>query len=1050
MNVNVIKWSSLKVRITLASLVIFVFSIWALSFYTSRVMKDDLQQQLGEQLLTIASVLADDINQELDFRLRSLEKITEQVTPAILSNAPKLQKLLEERPILQLLFNGGYFAIQADGTTIADFPVSTGRVGMNVSEKGWMIDALKGKSAIGKPVIGKMLQVPVFTMASPIRDSEGKVVGVLAGVVDLSKPNFLDKITGKKLGKAGGYLLIAPQHKLIVTATDKKRIMSPMPVPGVNPLFDRYNKGFEGFGRAVNSLGVEELTASKKIPVAGWFLIVKTPISEAFASFYRTQQHIIVATIFLSILVGCTIWWVLKRQLTPIFDTVSTLTLMSEGSQPPNLLPVVCQDEIGQLVGGFNRLLKTLEQREEELRTNVEDLEDSQRIAHVGSWRLDVASNQTVWSEELYKMCGFDPKLPPPPYTEHQKLFTPESWEKLSAAVQSTHHTGIPYSLELEMIRVNGSPGWMWAYGTSVLDVNGVTVSLRGMAQDITERKQAESKLRLNETRLESLVHILQFSAQTIREFLDNALNEAVKLTESTVGYIYFYHEERQEFELNSWSHEVMKECAVLEYQTIYHLDKTGIWGEAVRQRKPIILNDFTTENPLRKGYPQGHVHLTRFMTVPVFSNDRIVAVVGIANKTSDYDEENVLQLTLLMNSVWKYVENKRGEEERLKLESQLHQAQKMESIGSLAGGVAHDFNNKLSVILGHAYLALTELPENHPIRENLEEIRKAADQSADLTRQLLAFARKQTIVTKVLDLNETVTGMLKMLGRLIGEDIHLTWQPAPNLWLLKFDPSQVDQILANLCVNARDSISKNGKILIETGNSIIDGEYCARHADVLPGEYVRLIVSDNGCGMDKKILDRIFEPFFTTKETGKGTGLGLATVFGIVKQNNGFINVYSEPGMGTTFTIYLPRHVGKTEQALKEGMEKTAPRGQETILLVEDELAILNMASIILTKQGYSVLQANTPAEAIRLTKEHSGVIELLITDVIMPEMNGKDLAHKLQFLLPQLKCLYMSGYTADAIAQHGVLAEGVYFIQKPFSLTDLATKVREALDSD
>jgi len=389
----------------------------------------------------------------------------------------------------------------------------------------------------------------------------------------------------------------------------------------------------------------------------------------------------------------------------------------------------------------------------------------------------------------------------------------------------------------------------------------------------------------------------------------------------------------------------------------------------------------------------------------------------------------------------------KKAEEEKSKLESQLLQAMKMESVGSLAGGVAHDFNNKLTVIIGHTCLALTEM-DIDKVHGSLEEIRKAAEQSAELTRQLLAFARKQTIAPKVLNLNETVASMLKMLQRIIGEDIRLTWQPAPDLWLIKFDPSQIDQILTNLCVNARDSIGCDGKITIETGNSSLDEVYCSGHADAVPGEYVRLVVSDNGSGMVKKTLDRIFEPFFTTKETGKGTGLGLSTVFGIVKQNNGFINVYSEPGLGTTFTIYLPRHSGKSMPVQKESMIMPAPRGQETIMVVEDELAILDMTTQILTNQGYTVLQANTPAEAIRLAKEHVGEIRLLITDVVMPEMNGKDLASTLLSLYPQLKCLFMSGYTADAIAHHGVLDEGVYFIQKPFSLSALATKVRKVLE--
>lgn len=391
----------------------------------------------------------------------------------------------------------------------------------------------------------------------------------------------------------------------------------------------------------------------------------------------------------------------------------------------------------------------------------------------------------------------------------------------------------------------------------------------------------------------------------------------------------------------------------------------------------------------------------------------------------------------------------KRAQEEKARLESQLHHAQRMESVGSLAGGVAHDFNNMLSVILGHASLALLKIDAANPIHGHLEEIRMAAERSADLTQQLLAFARKQTIAPRVLDLNDAVTGMLKMLQRLIGERIQLTWQPAADLWLVKLDPSQISQILTNLCVNARDSIGDIGKVTIGTGNSVLDEDYCAEHEELLPGEYVRLVVSDNGCGMDSETMQHIFEPFFTTKEMGKGTGLGLATVFGIVMQNNGCIDVYSEPGQGSTFTIYLPRHAGNEEELSKEGMAIPVPRGQETILLVEDEASILNMAQMILTEQGYTVLQANTPAEAIRIAEEHDGDISLLITDVIMPDMNGKDLAGNLHSRHPQLKCLFMSGYTADAIAWHGVLDEGVNFIQKPFSFADLAIKVREVLDS-
>ena len=393
--------------------------------------------------------------------------------------------------------------------------------------------------------------------------------------------------------------------------------------------------------------------------------------------------------------------------------------------------------------------------------------------------------------------------------------------------------------------------------------------------------------------------------------------------------------------------------------------------------------------------------------------------------------------------------ERKRAQKEQAKLQKQFLQAQKMESVGRLAGGVAHDFNNMLAVILGYTEIAMDEVDPSNPIHAHLKEIGKAAKRSADLTRQLLAFARKQTIAPEVLDLNDTVEGMLKMLQRLIGEDIQLAWLPGANLWPIKIDPSQVDQMLANLCVNARDAIAGVGKITIETGNVLFDEAYCADHVGVVPGSYVLLAVSDNGCGMDKEILGKLFEPFFTTKEMGKGTGLGLATIYGIVKQNKGFINVYSEPHQGTTFRIYLLRHAGKEDEQARteEKPQEQIMRGGETILVVEDDPEIMNLSKRMLERQGYEVLTAGTPGKALRLAEEHAGDIHLLMTDVIMPEMNGRDLAEKMLSIYPNLICLFTSGYTADVIAHHGVLDKGVLFIQKPFSINDLAIKVREAL---
>ncbi|MFO7884315.1 MAG: cache domain-containing protein, partial [Desulfobacteraceae bacterium] len=399
--------------------------------------------------------------------------------------------------------------------------------------------------------------------------------------------------------------------------------------------------------------------------------------------------------------------------------------------------------------------------------------------------------------------------------------------------------------------------------------------------------------------------------------------------------------------------------------------------------------------------------HRSRIIEYKQYKKDRsIIWVESNCKFLRDMDQKPVGILIITRD----ITERKVAGEEKEQLQAQLIQAQKLESVGRLAGGVAHDFNNMLGVILGHAELALLKADEDNDLISDLKEIQTAAKRSANLTKQLLTFARKDIISPKQLDLNDTVESMLNMLRRLIGEDIDLVWKPSAHLWPVKMDPSQIDQILANLCINAKDAIAGVGKLTIETGRKSFDEAYCNERPGFIPGDFLLLAVSDNGCGMDKEILDNLFEPFFTTKAVGKGTGLGLATVYGIVKQNNGFINVTSEPGQGSTFNIYLPRLVAveDTDKAVPE--KKPAAGGSETILLVEDEPTILKITRMMLERKGYTVLSAATPTEAVAKAKEHAGSIDLLMTDVVMPEMNGRDLAEKIISLYPEITLLFMS----------------------------------------
>ncbi|HNX35778.1 MAG TPA: transporter substrate-binding domain-containing protein [Kiritimatiellia bacterium] len=554
-----------------------------------------------------------------------------------------------------------------------------------------------------------------------------------------------------------------------------------------------------------------------------------------------------------------------------------------------------------------------------------------------------------------------------------------------------------PQFFEWEYRRRDGTP-FLAEVSLSSLVLNG-EILLQSIIRDITERKRVENALRESDERFAAFMGNLPAAA-----FIKNRSGQTVfanRYLRNLLGW-------------NEW-----------EGRTTPELVPGELGRHMVEDdRKALESGPITFQESMCDG--KGISHTFETTKFPIRIEGEPVWLGGIAIDITNH---------------------KRDEEEKERLHAQLIQAQKMESIGRLAGGVAHDFNNMLGVILGHAELCVMNLDPAQPLYKDLQEIRKAAEHSANLTRQLLAFARKQTITPRVLNLKTTMGGMFKMLQRLIGENIALTWQTDDNLWPVRLDPSQVDQILANLCVNARDAISGPGRLDIETRNATFDAAFCENHPDTVPGDYVVLSVRDNGCGMEPSTREHLFEPFFTTKGVGEGTGLGLATVYGIVKQNDGFITVDTEAGKGTTFKICLPRFKGKDEFPPVTSLAEAACDGHETVLLVEDEPALLNLCKRMLECRGYHVLAAATPDEALAVAQKNASNIHLLLTDVVMPEMNGRELATRLTAICPNLKCLFMSGYTSNYIASQDLLNADAGFIQKPFSMSNLCAKVVEAL---
>lgn len=581
-------------------------------------------------------------------------------------------------------------------------------------------------------------------------------------------------------------------------------------------------------------------------------------------------------------------------------------------------------------------------------------------------------------------------------------IFSSEQASRIAANDQTVMDEDRTISFQEDLTTAEGMVTFLATKGP-LHDADGKVIGMFGISRDITERKRAEETLRESEAKFRLAfqtspdpISLSRFSDGT---FLD--INEGFT---KVIGYT---------------REEIIGKTAF----------ETGIWVNPQTREKLV--------NALKSG---GYVEN---MEAVCRTKEGGIRTGLMSARLLRINQEDVI--LSIIRDITDRVEAEKAKE---LLESQLLHSQKMESIGRLAGGVAHDFNNMLGVIIGRTEMAMAPEISMDELQLNLEEIHKAAMRSADLTRQLLAFARKQTAIPKILDLNETISGMLMMLRRLIGEDITLAWMPGPDLWKVRVDPSQIDQILANLTVNARDAIPGQGSITLSTEKAVLNDPPDAGEESFVAGKYVLLTMSDTGSGMDKDILEHIFEPFFTTKQVGHGTGLGLATVYGIVKQNNGFLTVSSKPGEGTTFRIYLPV-VASEEAAPSEEAPETARGGSETILLVEDDQAILDLSKMILEKLGYTVLAAQSPTRALSLAGRHPGDIHLLITDVVMPELNGRDLMEKLLVLRPRLKCLFMSGYTADVIAHRGILEEGVHFIQKPFSMKTIVREVREALDA-
>ncbi len=792
-------------------------------------------------------------------------------------------------------------------------------------------------------------------------------------------------------------------------ALNLKMPMAKMDLPAAMAI-----RGIEGVVDGTDYRGMQVVAATRAIPDSPWFLVARMDADEVYAP--------------------------MRERLWSILGLIGAL-LLGTGA----ITGFLWRNQNARFYRERYEAAESLRESESRYRDLYENAPDmyfsvdssTARIARCNQTLVEVTGYS---KEELIGRPIFD-------------MYHADSREVVHEVFQSFVSQGFLRDVELQLLRKDGCTIDVSLNSSAVRDEEGKIIYSRSIWRDITVRKQAERHVEHLNRVLRALRNVNQLIVrekdreQLIRsgcrllvEYRSYECALIVLVDKHNKPAVYAHEGLEEHFPpmallLERGELPPCCERARLTGQVIFLSDRPGVCAHCPMTKACAEMDTMCI----------GLTHGGRLFGYLMVAVERSAAPDG---EEQDLFTEMAGDLAFALHGITAREAGEQAERERQSLEDQLLQSQKMEAVGRLAGGVAHDFNNMLAVIGGHTEMALEDIDPDSPLRDDLLEIQKAAWRSADLTRQLLAFSRKQTIAPRILDLNDTIAGLLKMLRRLIGEDIDLLWKPAANLWRVKMDPAQLDQILANLMVNARDAITAAGKITIETARTEFDEQYCENHVDFIPGRYVLLAVSDNGTGMDRETVERIFEPFFTTKPRGSGTGLGLSTVYGTVKQHNGFINVYSEPGTGSTFRIYLPAHEAESEAIGEKDAFEEIPTGTETILIVEDEESLLKLGKRLLEQLGYTVLEAGNPVLAIQTAQEYAGTIHLLVTDVVLPEMSGRDLWEKLAAERPDLKCLYMSGYTANVITHHGVLDEGVQFMPKPFSRDTLAKKVRKALE--
>ncbi|MDP3537678.1 MAG: PAS domain S-box protein [Azonexus sp.] len=964
MKLSHLEWRSLKTRVTLFTLAIFLVSIWSLAFYASRMLRDDIQYQLGEQQFSTVSFMASEINQQLVDRLSILEKVAGRVSPAMAGNAAILQEILEERLILQGPFNAGVLLLNTEGTVIAELPSTAKRVGINYMDRDYIAAAIKdGKASIGEPVIGKKPETPLFGMAVPVRDTRDRLIGALVGVTDLAAPNFLDKLTANPYGKTGGYLLVSPKRRLIVNATDKGRVMEVLPAAGVNPEIDRYIEGRDGSSVLVSPLGIEVLVSVKHTPVSGWYVAATLPTAEAFSPIRAMQQRMLLAAIFFTLLAGGLTWWMLRRQLSPMLDAVKTLAAQSDGSLPLKALPVVRQDEIGQLIGSFNGLIETVQQREDALRDSDATLRNILETSLDGIWRVNAQGRLVDVNPTYCSLSGYsEEELLQMRITDLEAIENPaQTADRVQRLIESGHD-----QFETTHRRKDGS---VWQVEISATFRQSGTGEILAFLRDITERKRIEAELRKNQELFNQLM-----AHSPIYTYI-----KEVTPTEGRVIQASDNFDQMVGIAGRDMIGKTMSELFPAELAASIIADDWAVVakGEVLRVDEALNGRNYTS---IKFPILQGETTLLAGYTIDVTER-----------------KQNEAELERYRQHLESLVEERTT---ALSVAKEAAEAANRAKSTFLAN-MSHELRTPMNGIMGMTDLALRRASDPKQI-EQLANVNQASRQLLAIINDILDISKIEAERLTLEQISFKLGGVLGNLTSLVsvkvaekGLDFLIDIAPELAGWPLRGDPLRLGQILLNLTGNAlkftaEGSITVRVLVVEDEANSLL----------------ARFEIRDTGIGISVEDQKRLFTAFeqadgSTTRKYG-GTGLGLAISKRLAKMMGGSIGVESQLGAGSTFWFtarlekvanFIEAAPGDDDQAADELLARFS---NTRVLLAEDEPINQEVSRELLEEVGLKVDLAEDGLEAVEMARRTD--YALILMDMQMPRLNGVEATHAIR----------------------------------------------------